>query len=410
MGMTMAEKILAGHSGRKEVRPGDLVDCSVDVAVMPDGFSQLPAYPRRVWDPDRIYIVPDHLVPAPNIDAANGIKATREFAKRLGLNYVEIGKHGITHQIIAEQGLALPGTILANGDSHACASGAFNCAARGLGLEMLYVLCKGRTWFLVGPTVRFIVKGKLPEMVLPRDAFLHVAGVYGAFPGANIEWVGPTIEEMSIEGRQSIATMGAEVSAEFALFECDDKTVDFLRERTDRSFEPVFSDPNANYQAVYEIDVSDLQPQVALPGKVPSNVKKIDQLGQVSIDQAYLGSCAAGRLEDIAIAAEIVSGREVAPGVRFIVTPASQQVYADAVRLGYVSSLVEAGAVVTNATCGACFGGHMGVLADGEVCISASPRNFQGRMGSSKAQIFLGSPAVVAASSLKGYISDPRWL
>lgn len=409
MGMTMSEKILASHSGKRVVEPGEVVDCYVDVAVLVDGMGGGQNRPNRVWNPDKIYIVPDHLVPAPNISVANGLKDTREYASRLGLHYIGLGRHGISHQVIAERALALPGTLLACGDSHSSASGAFNCAARGLGgPDMLYVLCKGRTWFIVGPTIRFVVEGHLPDRVFPRDIVHYVAGAYGAFPGRNVEWVGETIHEITVSGRQTIATVSTELSAEFALFECDDILRNYLQSRTSQPISPVYSDPDARFEAVHRVDVSGLDPQVVLPHRVAHNVKPVQELAEVKIDQAFVGSCANARVEDLAVAAEIVKGREIASWVRFIVTPSSQLVYAEAVKRGYISTLVEAGAVVTNSTCGACFGGHLGVIGDGEVCITSSPRNFRGRMGSPQAEVYMGSPAVVAASAVRGYISDPR--
>jgi 3-isopropylmalate/(R)-2-methylmalate dehydratase large subunit len=273
---------------------------------------------------------------------------------------------------------------------------------------MIGVLCTGKTWFPVGPTVRFIVNGKAPAGVYPRDIIHFVAGKYGDFSNHNVEWFGPAIEGMDIAGRFTIATMCVEISAEFALFECDQTTLNYLKGRTNEPFEPAFADPDAKYEATYEIDISELEPQVVLPDKVPHNVKPISEVKGIKIDQAFIGSCANSRLEDIKAAAEIVRGREVAPGTRFIVTPGSQATYLEALEAGYITTLVKSGAVVTNSTCGACFGGSMGLLGDGETCISASTRNFKGRMGSPTSRIFLGSPAVVAASAVKGEIADPR--
>lgn len=405
--MTMAEQILARKSGRAVVRPGDVVVCDVDVAVHIDiGFM----VPRVIFDPDRVVLIADHAVPAPSVAAAESHQAMRRFAEANNItHFYDIGRHGIVHQALAERGLALPGTLLAAGDSHTCAAGAFNCAARGLGgPEMVYVTATGKTWFLVGPTVRFILEGDLVEPVAPRDIIHHIAGEYGDFVGKNLEFTGPTVDAMSIAGRQNIATMSAEVSAEFALFEADARTLAYLRDRTDKPFEPVSPDPAAIYEAVHHVDVSSLIPQVALPGKVPHNVAAATDIRGVKITQAFIGSCANGRLEDLAVAAHMLEGRKVHPSVRMIVTPGSQQVYLDAVKAGYVETLLAADAVVTNSTCGACGGGHLGVLASDDVCITASTRNFQGRMGSPTAQVYLGSPATVTASAIRGEITDPR--
>jgi 3-isopropylmalate/(R)-2-methylmalate dehydratase large subunit len=409
MGMTMAEKILARKAGRERVTPGEVVVCEVDTAVHIDvGFMT----PKVIFDPERVVLIADHLVPAPSVEAAEAHQRMRRFAEQHGIrHFYDIGRHGIVHQALAEHGHALPGTLLAAGDSHTCAAGAFNCAARGLGgPEMVYVTATGKTWFLVGPTVRFILDGPLIDPVAPRDIIHSIAGVYGDFVGKNLEFAGPTVDAMSIAGRQNIATMSAEVSAEFALFEADDKTLEYLRARTDRPLEPVSPDPDAEYEAVHHIDVGSLTPQVALPGKVPHNVLPASDIRGVKITQAFIGSCANGRLEDLAVAARMLEGRKIHPSVRMIVTPGSQQVYLDAVKAGYVETLLAADAVVTNSTCGACGGGHLGVLASDDVCITASTRNFQGRMGSPTAKVFLGSPATVTASAIAGEITDPREL
>ena len=411
MGMTMAEKILARKSGRDSVSVGDIVVCKVDWAVTGDlGFDPTRPELVRVWDPNRILIVADHVAPAPTIAAADDMVRIRRFANKFGIpNVYDIGRQGISHVVIGEQGFALPGSLIANADSHSCAAGAFNCASRGLGgPEMTYVLCTGETWFIVYPTVRFVLKGKLPDRVTARDVLHYIAGEYGDFSNHNVEYVGPLVEGMSIASRQTLATMSAELSAEFALFEADQKLLDYLKDRAKGPIEPATADDNANFEAVYEIDVSNLDPQVALPGRVPKNVQSVRQVKDIKIDQAFVGSCANGRLEDFAIVAEIVKGKKVAPDVRFIITPGSQEVYKEALKAGYVDTLLEAEAMVTNSTCGACPGGHMGVLGGGEVCITASTRNFQGRMGSQTAQIYLGSPATVAASALVGHIADPR--
>ena len=410
MGMTMTEKILARHSSKKEVKAGDIVECDMAMAVLLEiTFSEYPKL-KKVWDPDRVWLVIDHAVPAPSAEVANDMILLRQFAQKFGVkNLIDVGRHGISHVVLSERGVILPGSTCANRDSHTASVGALNCAGRGLGgPDLLNVLCTGKTWFPVGPTVRFIVTGKALAGVYPRDIIHFVAGKYGDFTNCNLEWFGPTIEEMDIAGRFTIATMCVELSAEFALFECDQTTLDYLKGRTNEPFEPAFPDSDAKYEATYEIDISNMEPQIVLPDKVPHNVKPVSKIKGIKIDQAFIGSCANGRFEDIKAAAEIVKDREVAPGVRFIVTPGSQAVYLEALEAGYINALVKSGAVVTNSTCGACYGGSMGLLGDGETCISSSTRNFKGRMGSPTSRIFLGSPAVVAASALKGEIADPR--
>jgi 3-isopropylmalate/(R)-2-methylmalate dehydratase large subunit len=407
--MTSVEKILANHSTQKVVKPGDVVMVSVDVAVSFDGAR---SSIQKIHDPDMLVMLHDHVVPAPTLAAANGAKEMREFVERFGIkNYFPVGRHGISHVLVAEQGLALPGQILANSDSHTCSSGALNCLARGMGgSEMTYITCKGQTWFIVGPTTKVVLEGKLPERVYPRDIIHYIPGQYGDFAGRNLEWHGDGLSSISMDGRLTMATISAELSVEFSLFPYDSVLEEYLKGRAKGPYTPVFPDADAEYDQVIKIDLSTLVPQVVLPDKVAWNVKPVTDVVGQKVDQAFIGSCANGRLSDFAIAAEIVKGRQVAAGTRFLVTPGSQQILKEAIRAGYVETLMDAGAVVTNSTCGACFGGHMGLLGDGEVCITASTRNFKGRMGSVDSKVFMGSPATVAASAITGVITDPREL
>ncbi len=414
MGMTMAEKILARHSSQSIVRPGDIVVCEVDKIIQIDlVFSASAEMPKRIADANKIAIILDHAVPAPTVADADGQAAARKFARRFGIEkFFDVGRHGICHQVILENGLALPGQILTCADSHTCASGAFNCVARGMGpLEMLQIMCTGKTWYQVAPTVKFQLRGRKPANVFGKDIFLHLAGIAGSVEGHNIEFAGPGIAGLPLDDRATLATMGAELSAEFVTFPADAAAIEHLRAITDEPFEPAESDPDARYAATYEIDLSQLRPFLAKPDFIPRNTLPVADLDEkVAIDQAFVGSCANGKLEDLRIAAQIVRGRKVASGVRFIVTPASQQILKEAVRRGYVETLLEAGAVVTNSTCGACYGGHMGVLGAGEVCITSSTRNFKGRMGSPSARIYMASSATVAASAIAGHICDPTAL
>jgi 3-isopropylmalate/(R)-2-methylmalate dehydratase large subunit len=286
-----------------------------------------------------------------------------------------------------------------------------NCLARGMGpSEMLYILCKGETWYLVGPTTKVVLEGELPERVYARDVIHYIPGRYGDFAGRNLEWHGDGLASIDVDGRLTMATISAELSAEFSLFPYDDVLARHLEGRAKWPFEPAHPDDDAEYEQQLTIDLSSIEPQVVLPGKVAWNTKDAREVAgeQIKVDQAFIGSCANGRLSDFAIAAEILEGRQIAPGTRMIVTPGSQDILKEAIKLGYVETLMDAGAVVTSSTCGACFGGHMGLLADGEVCITASTRNFQGRMGSPSAHVFMGSPATVAASAVTGVITDPR--
>jgi 3-isopropylmalate/(R)-2-methylmalate dehydratase large subunit len=414
MGMTMAEKILSRHSGGGPVRPGDIVVCEVDMIVQIDlTFAASQPMPKRIADRSKIAVILDHAVPAPTIENAEGQAIARKFVKDFGIEkFYDVGRGGICHQVILENGLALPGQILTCTDSHTCASGAFNCVARGMGpLEMLQIMCTGKTWYQVAPTVKFELRGKKPGNVFGKDIFLHLANVAGSVEGHNIEFGGPAVAELTLDDRATLATMAAELSAEFATFPADEKLIEHLRTiRTngEPQFEPAASDPDAHYAATYDISLSELRPFVARPDFIPRNTTAVADLGErVAIDQAFVGSCANGKLEDLRIAAKVVRGRKVASGVRLIVTPASQRVLKEAVRLGYVETILEAGGVVTNSTCGACYGGHMGVLGPKEVCITSSTRNFKGRMGSPSARIYMGSSATVAASAIAGYITDP---
>ncbi len=407
MGMTSVEKILANHSDRDVVKVGDVVVVDVDIIV---SFDSMRSDIIKIADPDKLVLLFDHQVPAPTVRAANMAKNLREFVEKFGVkNYFPVGRHGISHVLVAQEGIALPGKILANADSHTCSSGALNCLARGLGpSEMLYIICKGQTWFLAGPTTKIMIEGELPERVYARDVIHYIPGAYGDFAGRNLEWAGDGLANIDMDGRLTMATISAELSAEFSLFPFDPVLEQYLEGRAKGPFEPVFPDDDAEYDEVITVDLSSLEPQVVLPNKVANNVAPAREVAGQKVDQAFIGSCANGRLSDFAVAAEIVKGKQVAPGTRFIVTPGSQAILKEAIRLGYVETLMDAGAVVTSSTCGACFGGHMGLLADDETCITASTRNFKGRMGSPSAQIFMGSPATVAASAITGVITDPR--
>jgi 3-isopropylmalate/(R)-2-methylmalate dehydratase large subunit len=409
--MTIIEKILARGSGVERVQPGDVVVCEVDMTVLIDlQFATMWAEPARIADPDRLAVVMDHAVPAPSVGDADGGVRARAFVKHFGIErFFDVGRHGICHQVIAENGLARPGEILTCTDSHTCAAGAYNTAARGLGpVEVYSIMCTGKTWFQVAPTIRYDLAGAKPEVVSGKDIFLHIAGTYGDATNHNIEFGGPGLASVPMNDRRTIATQGAEVSADFTTFPADGLCLDFLKDDEVGRLEPVEADPDASYAARREIDLSSLEPWVARPGRVADNALPVSQIERRKVDQCFIGSCANGQLEDLRIAAEVLRGKSVAPGVRLIVTPASQAVYADAVRAGYVQALADAGAIVTNSTCGACFGYHMGLLGAGEVCITASTRNFKGRMGSPDAEIYMASPYTVAASAVAGAIVDPR--
>jgi 3-isopropylmalate/(R)-2-methylmalate dehydratase large subunit len=409
--MTMVEKILARAAGRDEVQVGEFVVCDVDMTVLIDlQFATLWASPTRIADPDRLAVTMDHAVPAPSVSDADGGVRAREFVKQHGVKrFFDVGRHGICHQVIAENGLARPGEILTCTDSHTCAGGAYNTAARGLGpVEIYSIMCTGKTWYQVAPTVRYELAGVKPDVVTGKDIFLHVAGAHGDATNHNIEFGGSGLASVPMNDRRTIATQGAEVSADFTTFPVDEQCRAFLDARTDRAYEPAEPDPDASYAAVRQVDLTTLEPYVARPGGVARNAVPVSQIEERPVDQCFIGSCANGQLEDLRIAADMLRGRTVAPGVRLIVTPASQAVYTQAVRDGYIEAIAESGAIVTNSTCGACFGYHMGVLGAGEVCLTASTRNFKGRMGSPDAEIYMASPHTVAAAAIAGHIIDPR--
>lgn len=412
MPMTIVEKILARASGAPIVKPGDLVVVKVDTVVLYDG-NFFPAYWRElkaIKDPDSVVVVFDHRVPAPDRTCAKAHDVGRSFVKRFGIKrFHDVGRdQGISHVIVAQHGYALPGTVLVCSDSHTGSGGAFNCAARGTGgPDIIYALAKGETWFRVAETIRYDLTGELQRGVSAKDLFLHIASEYGDHASHNIEFGGSGLAWLPIDARRTLSTMGTELNADFTIFEPDDAMLDYVRARTDRSFEPQYPDADARYADRRTIDLTAIEPLVALPGKVIRNAVGVSKVKSEPIDQAFIGSCANGNFDDLAAAAEIVKGKRIAPGVRFLITPGSQAIYRAALKAGLIETLMEAGAVVTNATCGACQGGHMGVLGPNETCITASTRNFSGRMGDPSARIYMASPATVAASAIAGVVTHP---
>jgi 3-isopropylmalate/(R)-2-methylmalate dehydratase large subunit len=412
MGMTILEKIFARAGGRPKVSPGDLVVVDVDTTVMLDTnfYATLRRNVLKMHDPEKVVVIYDHVVPAPDQKTAEAHAYGRAFVKQFGIRrFHDVGPdQGISHAVIAERGYARPGSILVCSDSHTCSGGAFNCAARGIGFpDMIYVLTTGKTWFRVGETVRYDFVGKLPMNVYAKDIFLHIAGTYGDHANQNIEYGGPGLASLTVDARRTLAAMGAELSAEFVTFEADLRLLDHMRARGVQDFRAQHPDDDAVYVARRTIDLSSLAALVAKPDAVIRNSFAVGAVAGTPIQQAFIGSCANGTLDDLASAAEVVKGRHVAPGVRFIVTPGTQGIFRAALKAGYVQTLMEAGAVVTPATCGACFGGHMGVLGPDETCITSSTRNFKGRMGDPTARIYMASSATVAASAIAGCISAP---
>jgi 3-isopropylmalate/(R)-2-methylmalate dehydratase large subunit len=411
MGMNIAEKILARAAGTARVAPGEIAIVEVGTCVLTD-MNFLPASWREILkmrDPERVVVVLDHLVPANEPQSAAAHATAREFVKRFGITrFHDVGRdQGISHVVVADNAYALPGTVMVNPDSHTCGGGAFNCAARGVGLpETIFAVTTGKSWFRVGETIRYDLEGKLKPGVSAKDVFLHIAGTWGAHVNQNVEYGGPGMTTLSLNARRTLAIMGTELSAEFVIFEPDQAMLDYVRARNPAPFEATLPDPDAVYKERRRLGLDSIEPLVALPDSVVSNSVPVREIAGQRIDQAFIGSCANGTLDDLAVAARVVAGRRVAPGVRLIVTPGSQAIYREALAAGHVATLAEAGAVVTSATCGACVGGHMGVLGPREVCITASTRNFKGRMGDPSARIYMASPATVAASALAGRIAS----
>jgi len=411
---------MARHSGRERVRHGDYVTARIDQVCIYDSFididrdmkrAGIEAGLNRVWDRDRVVVLIDHKSPAVdrNVTAAKDHVAIRSLVKKLGLPHFYDVKAGICHQIMAEKGYALPGSLVVVPDSHTLLYGALNCGGTGIGeAEMAWVLHFGELWFKVPSTIRVEVSGRLKQGVMAKDIFLHLSGNYGTEMGLyhSIEWADKGIESLSLDERFSLAVQSTELGAKFSLFAPDQRVLDYVKQRAVRPYEPVVPDPDAEYERVYRVDASDLEPLVGLPHGMDV-VKPARDLRHVWINQAVIGGCTNGRLEDIGLAARILKGRKVHPDVRLIVGPASWQIYKAAMQAGFLEPLIDAGAIICHPHCGPCTG-RMGTLAPGEICITSTSRNFKGRMGSPEADIYLSSPATVAASAISGHITDPR--
>jgi len=417
MGKTIAEKILAKKAGRKDVQPGEIVTCRVDLAMSHENarlvmrhFDKIGV--DRVWDPDRIVIIFDHRVPAESEITAIGQKEIREFVKSQGIKHFYDINVGICHQVLAEKGFSRPGILLVGTDSHTTTAGAFGAFATGVGAtDMAAVWATGELWLRVPETIKIVVNGELPTGVYAKDVILHIIGKLGA-DGADykaVEFYGETITRMSVASRMVMSNLSMEMGAKAAIIPPDDKTLEYVQSRTSCDYEPIYADDDAQYVETYEFDVANLSPQVACPHSV-DNVKPIEEVEGIKVDQAVIGSCTNGRLEDLIEAAKILSTRHVHKDVRLIVIPASWEVYRQALKQGVIETFINAGAVIINPGCGPCLGAHQGVLAPGEVAIASTNRNFQGRMGSPDSFVYLASPATVAASAVEGKITDPRRL
>ncbi|MDN5914478.1 MAG: 3-isopropylmalate dehydratase large subunit [Pseudonocardia sp.] len=408
----MTEKILARHAGQATVRPGDIAVTSVDTVVPLDMnfYDSMWAEPTTVFDPDRIVVIFDHVVPAPNRQVGEALERGRAFASKHGITRVhDVGpSQGICHQLIADVPYAMPGELLVCVDSHTCSGGALNCAARGIGApELIYTMAKGFTWFQVGETVRYELTGALSPHVAAKDVFLHLADRYGAHVGQNIEFGGPSLSSLTMDQRRTLTTMCAEVSAEFAIVEPDDVLREHLEARGAAMDGAVRPDPDATYHAVRTLDLSDVEPTVGLPGSVVHNTAGVSSVRGTRVNRAFIGSCSNGTIADLREAATVLSGRTVSPEVTLFVTPGSQAIYQQAAHEGLLATLADAGAVVTVSSCGMC-AGFQNSLGPTDVCIASSTRNFAGRMGHPDAQIYLASSGTVAASAVAGAIADIR--
>ncbi len=413
--MTIAEKIILAASGKSRVAPGEIVNARVDLAMSHENAALviknfLKIGVDRLWDPDKIVIIFDHRVPAESEKTAAGQKDVRQFVRTHAIKNFYDMRAGICHQVLPEKGHVRPGTLLVGTDSHTTTHGAFGAFGTGIGAtEMAAVWATGEIWLRVPQTIRIELKGAFQEAVTAKDAILYIIGDLGA-DGADykaVEFYGEVIDKMSIASRMTISNLSMEMGAKVAFVPPDKKTIDYVRERAKLPFTPVLADSDAQYlkNLVYEVD--QIEPQIACPHRV-DNVKPIGEVEGTRVDQALLGSCTNGRLEDLESAASIIDGKKVAPDVRMLVIPASWEIYLEAMKLGYIETFIRAGAIILNPGCGPCLGAHQGLLAPGENCISTTNRNFQGRMGSPEAGIYLASPPTVAASALTGKITDPR--
>ncbi len=416
MGMTMSQKILAAHAGLDSVRVGQLIEADLDLVLGNDITSPVAINEmakinnKEVFDKEKIALVMDHFVPNKDIKSAQNCKSCREFAAAKGIiNYFDVGKMGVEHALLPEQGLTVAGDLIIGADSHTCTYGALGAFSTGVGsTDMAAGMATGKAWFKVPAAIKFVLKGEFKPYVSGKDLILHIIGMIGV-DGAlyrSMEFCGDGVKSLSMDDRFCICNMAIEAGAKNGIFPVDEQTVEYMKEHSKRDFKVFEADEDAEYDEVYEIDLSALEPTVAFP-HLPENTKVVGTFEKIKIDQAMVGSCTNGRLSDLRIAASILKGNKVADGVRCIIVPATQKIYLDALKEGLLEIFINAGAVVSTPTCGPCLGGHMGILAENERCISTSNRNFVGRMGHVTSEIYLASPAVTAASAIAGYITKP---
>lgn len=417
MGMTMTEKILAKHAGIDVVKPGQLINCKLDMVLAndvtaPPAIKEFEKIGKPVFDNTKIALVPDHFTPNKDIKSAGLAKIVRDFAHKHNIvNYFEIGRVGIEHVILPEKGIVAPGMVTIGADSHTCTYGALGGFSTGVGSTDLGVaLATGEAWFKVPETIKVNITGKKPKYICGKDVMLTLIGMIGV-DGAlykALEFAGEGVKELNMTDRLTIANMAIEAGAKNGIFPVDDETLNYIKDRVTKPYEIVEADSDATYCQTVEINLSELKPVVAFP-HLPENTRSVESIKEpITIDQVVIGSCTNGRLEDLAIAASILKGHKVHPNVRCIIIPGSQQVYLDAIHNGYVDTFIEAGAAVSTPTCGPCLGAHMGIMTAGERCVSTTNRNFRGRMGHVDSEVYLASPYVAAASAILGKIATPE--
>ena len=419
MGMTMTQKILASHAGLDNVVAGQLIEANLDMVLgndvtSPVAINEMNKFNKKtVFDKTKISLVMDHFTPNKDIQSAQNCKQVREFANENGItHYFDVGNMGIEHALLPEQGIVTCGDCIIGADSHTCTYGALGAFSTGVGsTDMAAGMVTGKAWFKVPSAIKVVITGNKNKYVSGKDVILHLIGEIGV-DGAlykSLEFVGDGIKNLSMDDRLCIANMAIECGAKNGIFPVDDVTLEYVNGRSEREYKVYEADEDAEYERTITIDLSDLKSTIAFP-HLPENTRTFDEIDEIKIDQVVIGSCTNGRMEDMRTAAEILKGKKVADGVRVIVIPATQQIYLNCIKEGLAEIFVQAGAVVSTPTCGPCLGGHMGILAAGERAVSTSNRNFVGRMGHPESEVYLASPAVAAASALKGYIADPAKL
>lgn len=417
MGMTMTQKILAAHAGLDSVTAGQLILANVDLVLGNDVTTPvaIAEYKKlgldKVFDKSKVAMVMDHFTPNKDIKAATQCKMCREFAGDMSIeNYFDVGDMGVEHAILPEKGLVVSGDVVIGADSHTCTYGALGAFSTGVGsTDMACGMATGKAWFKVPSAIKFELKGKLQKNVYGKDVILHIIGMIGV-DGAlykSMEFCGEGVHTLSVSDRLCMANMAIEAGGKNGIFEVDDKTIEFIKNAGGKESTIYKADDDAVYDETYVIDLSEIRPTVAFP-HLPENTHTFDEIGDIKIDQVVIGSCTNGRLEDLIIAADILKGKKVKKGVRTIVIPATNKIYLEAMEMGLLKTFIESGAIVSTPTCGPCLGGHMGILAEGERAVATTNRNFVGRMGHPKSEVYLASPAVAAASAITGKISAPE--